>query len=116
MMAERTVGGPGSALQLARFAEVVEGQDDGLLGTRGGGRDGCNLSPSAGSTRPAALCSPRWILPIPSSERGRIKLLDIVLYGALAIAAPAFDRSQLRWLEDYAQAISSGGLLLDLLA
>src|SRR5688500_10415175 len=55
------------------------------------------------------------ILLIPSRERGRIKLLDIVsvlFFGALTIAGLVLDRSRLMWLEDYAQAISSAILAL----
>jgi intracellular septation protein A len=55
------------------------------------------------------------ILLLPSRERGRIKLLDIVsvvFFAALTIAGLVLDRSQLRWLEDYSQAISSGVLAL----
>jgi len=51
------------------------------------------------------------ILLIPSRERGRIKLLDIVsvvFFAALTIAGLVLDRSRLMWLEDYSQAISSG--------
>jgi intracellular septation protein A len=53
------------------------------------------------------------ILLIPSRERGRIKLLDVVsvlFFAALTAAGLVLDRSQLRWLEDYSQAISSGVL------
>jgi intracellular septation protein A len=55
------------------------------------------------------------ILLIPSRERGRIKLLDIVsvvFFAALTIAGLVLDRSRLIWLEDYSQAISSGLLAL----
>ena len=55
------------------------------------------------------------ILLIPSRERGRIKLLDIVsvvFFAALTIAGLVLDRSRLMWLEDYSQAISSGLLAL----
>ena len=63
---------------------------------------------AAGGALIAAL-----ILLIPSTERGHIKVLDVVsviFFGALTIAALILDRSQLRWLEDYAQAVSSGVL------
>lgn len=55
------------------------------------------------------------ILLIPSSDRGSVKLLDVVsiaFFGALTIAGLALDRDQLDWLEDYAQAISSGVLAI----
>ncbi|GIH05652.1 hypothetical protein Rhe02_37190 [Rhizocola hellebori] len=55
------------------------------------------------------------ILLIPSRERGRVKLLDIVsvvFFAALVVAGLFLDRSQLIWLEDYSQAISSGVLAL----
>ena len=55
------------------------------------------------------------ILLIPSRERGRIKMLDIVsvvFFAALTIAGLVLDRSRLMWLEDYSQAISSGLLAL----
>ena len=51
------------------------------------------------------------ILLIPSRERGRIKILDIVsvlFFAALTVAGLVLDRSRLVWLEDYSQAISSG--------
>ena len=51
------------------------------------------------------------ILLIPSRERGRIKLLDIVsvvFFAGLTIAGLVLDRRRLTWLEDYSQAISSG--------
>jgi uncharacterized membrane protein len=63
---------------------------------------------AAGGALIAAL-----VLLIPSTERGHVKLLDVVsvlFFGALTIAALLLDRSQLRWLENYAQAISSGVL------
>jgi hypothetical protein len=63
---------------------------------------------AAGGALLAAL-----ILLIPSTDRGHVKLLDVVsvlFFGALTIAALILDRSQLRWLEDYAQAVSSGVL------
>jgi uncharacterized membrane protein len=53
------------------------------------------------------------ILLIPSHERGRIKLLEIVsvlFFGALTIAGLVLDHSRLVWLEEYAQAISSAVL------
>jgi intracellular septation protein A len=53
------------------------------------------------------------ILLIPSRERGRIKLLDIVsvvFFAALTIAGLVLDHSRLLWLEEYAQAIASGVL------
>jgi hypothetical protein len=65
---------------------------------------------AAGGALLAAL-----ILLIPSSDRGSIKLLDIasiVFFGALTIAGLILDRSQLSWLEDYSQAISSGALAI----
>lgn len=55
------------------------------------------------------------ILLLPSSDRGSIKLLDVVsiaFFGALTIAGLVLDREQLDWLEDYSQAISSGALAL----
>jgi len=55
------------------------------------------------------------ILLLPSGDRGSIKLLDIVslvFFGALTIAGLFLDRSQLDWLEDYSQAISSGVLAI----
>jgi hypothetical protein len=51
------------------------------------------------------------ILLIPSRERCRIKLLDIVsvvFFAGLTIAGLVLDRRRLTWLEDYSQAISSG--------
>lgn len=53
------------------------------------------------------------ILLIPSHERGRIKLLEIVsvvFFGALTVAGLLLDHSRLLWLEQYAQAISSAVL------
>ena len=55
------------------------------------------------------------ILLFPSGDRGSIKMLDIVslvFFGALTIAGLFLDRSQLDWLEDYSQAISSGALAI----
>ncbi|GAA2365520.1 hypothetical protein Cme02nite_31400 [Catellatospora methionotrophica] len=63
---------------------------------------------AAGGALVAAL-----ILLIPSHERGRIKLLEIVsvlFFGALTIAGLVLDRSGLMWLEEYAQTISSAVL------
>ncbi|GAB4058085.1 DUF3159 domain-containing protein [Catellatospora paridis] len=63
---------------------------------------------AAGGALVAAL-----ILLIPSHERGRIKLLEIVsvlFFGALTIAGLVLDHSRLMWLEEYAQAISSAVL------
>ncbi|GIF99388.1 hypothetical protein [Catellatospora citrea] len=63
---------------------------------------------AAGGALVAAL-----ILLIPSHERGRIKLLEIVsvlFFGALTIAGLVLDHSRLLWLEEYAQAISSAVL------
>jgi intracellular septation protein A len=69
---------------------------------------------AAGGALIAAL-----ILLIPSTERGHVKMLDVVsvlFFGALTVAALFLDRSQLDWLEDYAQAISSGALAIAVLA
>lgn len=55
------------------------------------------------------------ILLLPSSDRGSVKLLDVVsvvFFGALTIAGLVLDRDQLDWLEDYSQAISSGALAI----
>jgi len=55
------------------------------------------------------------ILLFPSGDRGSIKMLDVVslvFFGALTIAGLFLDRSQLDWLEDYSQAISSGALAI----
>lgn len=55
------------------------------------------------------------ILLFPTRDRGRIKLLDLIsvaFFAALTIAGLILDRSQLMWLEDYSQAISSGVLAL----
>ncbi|MEU8076433.1 hypothetical protein AB0B31_13395 [Catellatospora citrea] len=63
---------------------------------------------AAGGALVAAL-----ILLIPSHERGRIKLLEIVsvlFFGALTIAGLVLDHSRLVWLEEYAQAVSSAVL------
>lgn len=65
---------------------------------------------AAGGALLAAL-----ILLIPSGDRGSVKLLDvvsIVFFSALTVAGLLLDRDQLSWLEDYAQAISSGVLAL----
>lgn len=65
---------------------------------------------AAGGALLAAL-----VLAIPSDDRGSIKLLDvvsIVFFAALTIAGLVLDRSELDWLEDYSQAISSGALAL----
>jgi hypothetical protein len=63
---------------------------------------------AAGGALLAAL-----ILAIPSPDSGSIKILDIasiVFFGALTVAGLILDRSELDWLEDYSQAISSGAL------
>src|SRR4051794_1509329 len=51
------------------------------------------------------------ILLLPTRNQGSVKLLDIIsvlFFGTLAIAGLFLDHDQLSWLEDYAQAISSG--------
>lgn len=53
------------------------------------------------------------ILAMPSADRGSIKLLDVVsilFFAVLTVAGLILDRSDLDWLEDYSQAISSGVL------
>ena len=63
---------------------------------------------AAGGALIAAL-----ILAIPTPDRGSIKLLDavsIVFFAVLTIAGLILDRSDLDWLEDYSQVISSGVL------
>jgi hypothetical protein len=65
---------------------------------------------AAGGALLAAL-----ILAIPSGDRGSIKMLDVVsilFFAALTVAGLILDRSELDWLEDYSQAISSGVLAL----
>lgn len=65
---------------------------------------------AAGGALLAAL-----ILAIPSDDRGSLKLLDvvsIVFFAALTVAGLILDRSDLDWLEDYSQAISSGALAI----
>jgi hypothetical protein len=55
------------------------------------------------------------ILAVPSAERGSLKILDlgsIAFFGVLSLLAIFLDRSQLDWVEDYSQAISSGALAL----
>jgi hypothetical protein len=57
---------------------------------------------AAGGALVAAL-----ILLIPSTDRGNVKTPDVVsvlFFGALTVAALFLDRSQLRWLENHAQA------------
>lgn len=53
------------------------------------------------------------ILAVPSVERGGLKILDvgsIVFFAVLAVLAIFLDRSDLDWVEDYSQVISSGAL------
>jgi hypothetical protein len=53
------------------------------------------------------------ILAIPSAERGNLKILDlgsIAFFGLLSLLALFLNRSELDWVEDYSQAISSGAL------
>jgi hypothetical protein len=55
------------------------------------------------------------ILAVPSAERGGLKILDIgsiAFFAVLALLALFLDRSDLDWVEDYSQAISSGALAL----
>ena len=55
------------------------------------------------------------ILAVPSAERGNLKILDlgsIAFFGVLSLLAVFLDRSELDWVEDYSQAISSGALAL----
>lgn len=56
-----------------------------------------------------------WLGPpeVVRSERGSLKALDvgsIVFFGMLALLAIFLDRSDLDWVEDYSQVISSGAL------
>lgn len=53
------------------------------------------------------------ILAIPSVERGGLKILDvgsIVFFAVLSVLAIFLDRSDLDWVEDYSQVISSAAL------
>jgi hypothetical protein len=55
------------------------------------------------------------ILAVPSAERGSPKILDlgsIAFFAVLSLLAIFLDRSDLTWVEDYAQAISSGALAI----
>jgi hypothetical protein len=55
------------------------------------------------------------VLAIPSAERGKLKILDvgsIAFFGVLSLLAVFLNRSELDWVEDYSQAISSGALAL----
>jgi hypothetical protein len=55
------------------------------------------------------------ILAWPSAERGSLKVLDvgsIVFFGVLSLLAIFLDTSDLDWVEDYSQAISSGALAI----
>ena len=55
------------------------------------------------------------ILAVPSAERGSLKILDlgsIAFFGILSLLAIFLDRSDLDWVEDYSQAISSGALAI----
>src|SRR4051812_26038840 len=51
------------------------------------------------------------ILAVPDAEHHSLKLLDvttIAFFAVLSVLAVVLDASDLRWLEDYSQAISSG--------
>src|SRR5689334_993398 len=53
------------------------------------------------------------LLAVPDAERRRLKMLDVATIGffaALSVLAVFLDASDLDWLEDYSQAISSGVL------
>jgi hypothetical protein len=53
------------------------------------------------------------ILAVPSAERGNLKVLDlgsIAFFAVLSLLAIFLDRGDLKWVEDYSQAISSGAL------
>jgi hypothetical protein len=55
------------------------------------------------------------VLAIPSAERGKLKILDvgsIAFFGVLSLLAVFLNRSELDWVENYSQAISSGALAL----
>jgi hypothetical protein len=55
------------------------------------------------------------ILAVPSAERHSLKILDtagIVFFAVLSLLAVFLDRSDLMWIEDYSQAVSSGALAL----
>lgn len=70
-------------------------------------------SPSTWEWATLGALTAALILAVPSLERGGLKILDvgsIVFFAVLSVLAIFLDRSDLDWVEDYSQVISSGAL------